>query len=471
MLKKIIKSIIVRDINSLIDCVYVFFILFSSLEIAIFTETLIFEINAVDRLNIDMIIFFMSTVDKAGFEKKLSDFGRQLVLKNLNSFQNYSVYCLINMYHEHERENQHLLGEDDIKSEDTLHSDDLQKQLTAGRTQPMSIERKQHGRVCYVDPNESFPQATYYVSSQVQRPAYSNDELPEETSVSLSDDVQGFGLKHLEKNVCDMCFVRDDLVHGITENMNINVEDKLNATTQEKDKTALAIETDDTADLIKSELFTTKGRWRFNLFGGKGKISQEEKNLVRQVSTTETAEPTESTAQNPLDASTTSEPVPKLGTGGVYLNVLLSIFGVIVFLRLAFVVGQAGLINYIIILFLSTMVTSLTCLSLAAICSNGLPKNGGAYYVTSRTIGPHVGSTIGLLLSIGMSVAISSYVIGFAETMRSSIGVVVTNSPINGLLLWIFNTYAYTHIHIHICMYIQCFHLFLIDWKYKYICI
>ncbi|ETO04177.1 hypothetical protein RFI_33221, partial [Reticulomyxa filosa] len=123
----------------------------------------------------------------------------------------------------------------------------------------------------------------------------------------------------------------------------------------------------------------------------------------------------------------------KYGTwNGVFVNVLISILGVIMFLRLAFVVGEAGLPYFIVILFLSTLVTCLTSLSLSAICSNGLQKGGGAYYMISRTIGPHIGTAIGLLLSIGMSVAIASYIIGFAETMQSNIGV-VTNSAANGV--------------------------------------
>ncbi|ETO34010.1 hypothetical protein RFI_03084, partial [Reticulomyxa filosa] len=126
---------------------------------------------------------------------------------------------------------------------------------------------------------------------------------------------------------------------------------------------------------------------------------------------------------------------PKYGTwDGAFVNVFVSILGVIMFLRLAFVVGETGLPYFIVILGLSTLVTVLTSLSLSAICSNGIPKGGGAYYMISRTIGPHIGTAIGLLLSIGMSVAISSYIIGFAETMQSNIGL-VTDSPRNGLFL------------------------------------
>jgi len=121
----------------------------------------------------------------------------------------------------------------------------------------------------------------------------------------------------------------------------------------------------------------------------------------------------------------------KFGTwDGVFASCLLNIFGVIMFLRLPWVVGQAGVPLAICIIFLSGIVVTLTTLSMSAIATNGQVGEGGAYFMISRSLGPEVGGAIGVLFSIGMSVAVSMYVIGFCETMISN-GVSVTGDPLN----------------------------------------
>eukprot|EP00939_MAST-03C_sp_MAST-3C-sp1_P005003 g5003.t1 len=102
---------------------------------------------------------------------------------------------------------------------------------------------------------------------------------------------------------------------------------------------------------------------------------------------------------------------------GVCVSCLLNIFGVIMFLRLGWVVGQAGIILAIVIILLSGVVTSVTTMSMAAICTNGQVKAGGAYYLISRSIGPDFGGAIGVLFTLGQCVACAMYVIGFVETL------------------------------------------------------
>jgi amino acid transporter len=102
---------------------------------------------------------------------------------------------------------------------------------------------------------------------------------------------------------------------------------------------------------------------------------------------------------------------------GVLISCLLNIFGVIMFLRLGWVVGQAGILQSILIILMSGAVTTLTTMSMAAIATNGKVKGGGAYYMISRALGPEIGGTIGTLFFVGLSVAISIYVIGFCETL------------------------------------------------------
>ena len=102
---------------------------------------------------------------------------------------------------------------------------------------------------------------------------------------------------------------------------------------------------------------------------------------------------------------------------GVMVPCLLNIWGVIMFLRLTWVVGQAGIILTIAIITLSNLVTTITALSLCAIVTNGEVKGGGAYYLISRALGPTYGGVIGLLFFCAQAVATSMYVIGFSDSI------------------------------------------------------
>ncbi len=87
----------------------------------------------------------------------------------------------------------------------------------------------------------------------------------------------------------------------------------------------------------------------------------------------------------------------KLGTFmGVYIPTLLMLFGVIVFLRVGWITGQAGLTNTLIIITFSMLVGLLSLLSLAAIATNIEVGKGGVYYIISRSLGIEVGCAIGL---------------------------------------------------------------------------
>ncbi|CAD5113608.1 DgyrCDS2766 [Dimorphilus gyrociliatus] len=103
---------------------------------------------------------------------------------------------------------------------------------------------------------------------------------------------------------------------------------------------------------------------------------------------------------------------------GVLIRCLLNIWGVMLFLRLSWVVGQAGIGLSVLVVCLSCVVTILTTLSMSAICTNGQVKGGGAYYLISRSLGPEFGGAIGLIFSVANAVAVAMYIVGFAETIR-----------------------------------------------------
>uniref|UniRef100_A0A8C6FGE3 Solute carrier family 12 member 5 n=1 Tax=Moschus moschiferus TaxID=68415 RepID=A0A8C6FGE3_MOSMO len=79
---------------------------------------------------------------------------------------------------------------------------------------------------------------------------------------------------------------------------------------------------------------------------------------------------------------------PRMGTFmGVYLPCLQNIFGVILFLRLTWVVGIAGIIEAFCMVFICCSCTMLTAISMSAIATNGVVPAGGSYYMISRLSG------------------------------------------------------------------------------------
>ncbi|CAG9856533.1 unnamed protein product [Phyllotreta striolata] len=103
---------------------------------------------------------------------------------------------------------------------------------------------------------------------------------------------------------------------------------------------------------------------------------------------------------------------------GVLLRCLLSIWGVMLFLRLSWVVGQAGIGEAILLIVTTTVVTTITALSMSAISTNGVIKGGGTYYMISRSLGPEFGGSIGLIFSLANALACAMYVIGFGESLQ-----------------------------------------------------
>ena len=118
-----------------------------------------------------------------------------------------------------------------------------------------------------------------------------------------------------------------------------------------------------------------------------------------------------------------SERIRTLGTfAGVFTPSILTILGIILFMRLGYVVGNAGLGRALIILALANGISVLTTISLSAIATNLKVKGGGVYYLISRTLGLEFGGAIGIVLYLAQSVSIAFYCIGFAEILAGILG-------------------------------------------------
>jgi solute carrier family 12 (sodium/potassium/chloride transporter), member 2 len=102
---------------------------------------------------------------------------------------------------------------------------------------------------------------------------------------------------------------------------------------------------------------------------------------------------------------------------GVFMPSILTILGVIMFLRLPWVLGSVGLANTLLIVTMSVGVTLLTGLSIAAMATNMRVGGGGAYYMISRTLGLEVGAAVGLPLFLAQALGVAFYVAGFTETV------------------------------------------------------
>ncbi|XP_069616820.1 solute carrier family 12 member 6 isoform X1 [Ranitomeya imitator] len=107
---------------------------------------------------------------------------------------------------------------------------------------------------------------------------------------------------------------------------------------------------------------------------------------------------------------------PRMGTiMGVYLPCLQNIFGVILFLRLPWVVGTAGILHAFCIVFACCCCTMLTAISMSAIATNGVVPAGGSYFMISRALGPEFGGAVGLCFYLGTTFATAMYILGAIE--------------------------------------------------------
>jgi len=123
---------------------------------------------------------------------------------------------------------------------------------------------------------------------------------------------------------------------------------------------------------------------------------------------------------NRSEKNNKTEPQGKLGTfGGVFTPSILTILGIILFLRMGFMVGSGGLLTALVIISVANIVSILTSVSMAAAATNIKVKGGGAYYLISRSLGVRFGGSIGIILFLAQSVSIGFYCIGFGEALFS----------------------------------------------------
>ncbi|XP_040050076.2 solute carrier family 12 member 5 isoform X1 [Gasterosteus aculeatus] len=128
----------------------------------------------------------------------------------------------------------------------------------------------------------------------------------------------------------------------------------------------------------------------------------------------------EEAENNEEGARPSKKPVkaPQLGTlMGVYLPCIQNIFGVILFLRMTWMVGVGGVFGSFIIVFMCCSTTMLTAISMSAIATNGVVPAGGSYYMISRSLGPEFGGAVGICFYLGTTFAGAMYILGCIEIL------------------------------------------------------
>ncbi len=115
--------------------------------------------------------------------------------------------------------------------------------------------------------------------------------------------------------------------------------------------------------------------------------------------------------------------------GGVFTPAILTILGVIMYLRLPWIVGNAGMWATIGIVLVAHTISVTTGLSVSSMATDKRVKAGGSYYILSRSLGLPIGGTLGLALFVGLSFSVSLYVIGFSESFLGFVELPVT--PMN----------------------------------------
>ena len=109
----------------------------------------------------------------------------------------------------------------------------------------------------------------------------------------------------------------------------------------------------------------------------------------------------------------------KLGTFlGVFTPTILTILGVIMYLRFGWLVGHLGLMRVIFIVLLANSITLMTTLSFSAVATNARVGVGGAYFIISRSLGLEIGGSIGVPLFLSQAFSVTLYAYGLAESLR-----------------------------------------------------
>ena len=102
----------------------------------------------------------------------------------------------------------------------------------------------------------------------------------------------------------------------------------------------------------------------------------------------------------------------------MFTPTILTILGVIMYLRFGWLVGHLGLIRVVFVVVLANAITFITTLSFSAVATNARVGVGGAYFIISRSLGLELGGAIGVPLFLSQTFSVTLYAYGLAESFR-----------------------------------------------------
>ncbi|CAF4195717.1 unnamed protein product, partial [Adineta steineri] len=107
---------------------------------------------------------------------------------------------------------------------------------------------------------------------------------------------------------------------------------------------------------------------------------------------------------------------------GVFCPIALSMFSISLFMRMGFVVANAGVLQTLLQFGLCFIILFCTLLSVCSLATNGAIEGGGVYHMISRALGPEFGGSIGVLFFFANVIGNGQSVAALVEALVASFG-------------------------------------------------
>ncbi|XP_025017856.1 solute carrier family 12 member 2 isoform X2 [Tetranychus urticae] len=147
----------------------------------------------------------------------------------------------------------------------------------------------------------------------------------------------------------------------------------------------------------------------------KSDLSSSENTFIKNVSNDNSTWTT--VIESPAKPSTALTAVKFGWFEGVFVRTTVNLLGVMLFLRMGWMTGRAGIVVALLQILISTAITCLTTLSMNALCTNGDIGAGGIYSMISRSLGPEAGAMIGIIFALTNAAFVGLNLIGAAEAV------------------------------------------------------
>ncbi|GAB1600704.1 solute carrier family 12 member 8-like [Argonauta hians] len=112
-----------------------------------------------------------------------------------------------------------------------------------------------------------------------------------------------------------------------------------------------------------------------------------------------------------------SEPILFGTWDGVFTSCLINLLGVVIFLRMGWIVGNTGIWLAIVVILFSSGVVLIVSLSAIGVCERCKMDGGGVYFLISHVLGGRIGGSVGVMYCFSQAAGCSLSVMGFGESI------------------------------------------------------